>query len=398
MLRPKVRCHIQSQAMKTLLFGVVVSVSLATLQIACAPQKFGTDPNWNPCEEMSGQTCQYVAKDDQLEYSFNVKSGQVDILFIDDNSGSMYFEQSQMGSKFPQFLNRIQNLDYRIGITTTDVSASPNNPPRAINQFGDLQDGNLIEFSQNNFYLTPDTANKENLFLNTIKRQETLNCEQAGFAYASCPSFDERGVYAANMVLDKNPKGFIRKGAHLAIVVLSDEDERSRGFRTGDAIPSGFEEYLLQTYDLPQGFLGNLKKKYGVDKTLSVHAVVVRPGDQTCLNKQMNGTLRGFEGKTYVELADLADGKLDGQYLQGTVGDICASDYGIQMGDIGSKISDLTTPIQLACKPLTGTLSIRVDPVSIDYTVDDRNRVVFSQPVPKGSTITGSYRCEVLYD
>lgn len=369
-----------------------------TILLSCSPVGFEKDPNFNPCADVKGQDCVYNAEKNLLEYSLKVKSGMVDILFVVDNSGSMYTEQTRMGERFPNFLNRLSDLDYRIGITTTDVSASPNNGPREANGNGALQNGKLVTFPYGSKYLTPSSANIEYQFQNTVRRQETLICEQRNFASQYCPSFDERGIYAANLTLDKNPEGFIRKGAHLAVVILSDEDVRSRGIRPGQAIPSGFDGYVLQDYDLPETFFSRVKNQLGTDKTVSIHAVIVRPGDSTCLAQQVNGSLRGFEGKIYQEFADMADGKKDGQFQQGYVGSICAEDYGVQMGDIGSKIRDVSVPIQLACRPRDGSLNVSFSPplpTALDYSIDDSLRLRFRNLIPKGYEIAVNYDCEV---
>src|SRR5882672_8876374 len=46
--------------------------------------------------------------------------GNVDILFIDDNSASMEVNESSLGSKFTSFIAAIKGLNWQIGITTTD--------------------------------------------------------------------------------------------------------------------------------------------------------------------------------------------------------------------------------------------------------------------------------------
>jgi hypothetical protein len=48
----------------------------------------------------------------------------VDILFVIDNSGSMAEEQARLAKNFPTFIGALDNMgaDYRIGITTTDVT------------------------------------------------------------------------------------------------------------------------------------------------------------------------------------------------------------------------------------------------------------------------------------
>ena len=49
---------------------------------------------------------------------------KVDILVVDDNSGSMEFEQTSMANRVSNFLAILQGLDWRIGIATTDPTAT----------------------------------------------------------------------------------------------------------------------------------------------------------------------------------------------------------------------------------------------------------------------------------
>ena len=58
-------------------------------------------------------------------YNYDVGACKADILFVVDNSGSMYEDQVELATRFPKFLEAINNLDYNIAITTTDVSSSP---------------------------------------------------------------------------------------------------------------------------------------------------------------------------------------------------------------------------------------------------------------------------------
>lgn len=348
------------------------------------------------------QDVECYASPDTITISFTFGVGDVDILFVDDNSGSMFAEQQKMANAFPNFLSRISNLFYQMAIVTTDVSASPgNNTPRAANGYGKFQDGRFLEFTneQNQpsglYVLNRETPNLSGLFRGTIRRQESLVCDQNGFNASACPSSDERGIYAANLAIERGERNFFRPGAHLALVILSDEDERSQG---GAAVG-----YPLELKDMPETLVSTMKTYYPT-KSFSVHSVVTN--NETCRSQQtqysQNGGMwptLGFIGTQYMKLSTPNSAlRSVGNLLPGVVGSICASDYGAQLGNIGANISTNTinSPKSLACSPDPDKVSIVTNPTGyenqIQYTIDSQNRVYFTN-LPLGVKVTFSYDC-----
>ncbi len=392
-------------------YGFILIALAVYNYLGCAPIEFSRDPNYNKCQN-SGIECQTENGLDKFSYPFQAGSGTVDILIVDDNSGSMSFEQKHMAERFSTLLSSIKSLDYHIAITTTDISNPKTNPPRPINQNGALQDGNLIPFPNGQKFITRDTPDKENAFLSIIKRPETETCEtwltstaarsmrKSNSAYqeqylANCPSGDERGIYAANLAISKNDSGFIREGAHLAVIFLSDEDNRSFGHLTLDG--SQRDEYFLEDLDRPDIFVSGLRKKLGEQKTISTHAVVVRPGDTQCLRSQSGqlGTnkfgetiISGFEGKTYANLVKITNG---------TLGDICSKDYAKELGVIGASIQKQNT-IQLPCAdgtPKKVNIQPTGDTEPINYTVVG-STVTFEKDIPSNATYQVEVTCNSL--
>ena len=94
------------------------------LAVGCSKVAFEANKDFNKCQN-SSLACTLISDNvERFEYDIKVGSGIVDILIVDDNSGSMSPEQAQMAGRFPNFLQSLANLDYHIAITTTDVSAS----------------------------------------------------------------------------------------------------------------------------------------------------------------------------------------------------------------------------------------------------------------------------------
>lgn len=364
---------------------------LISFAVACSKVNFSqqTSPG---CVSVNNQ-CKY-------DYSIYASGGLVDIVFVDDNSGSMSFEQVNMANHFPNFLQKLDDrlLDYRIGIITTDI-ASSDNPPRAINQNGALQNGKLIEFQSGMKYIEPNTPDKNNLFIQTIKRQETIQCDQFLLAAIqnhvdrnssqfqtdylnNCPSGDERAIYAANSLVSNDAGEFIRPEAHLAIVILSDENNRSFGNTVAGS------PFALETQDLPQSLIDLVQQKYaGKPKSLSVHSVVVPTGDSSCLNVQNNqipGFINGQYGTNYELLSDMTSGYK---------GSVCASDWGAQMGEIGAAIVAQVQSFKLHCAS-PNNLQVTYAPGSAQnsYTLDG-DHIIFARPLDPSSQTRFSYSC-----
>jgi hypothetical protein len=402
-------------------YQLILGLFIATYWVACAPKNFEKDPEVNKCQNFS-EPC--VSQDglDYFDYTAKANGGLVDILFVNDNSGSMSPEQSQMAQKFSSFLSQLDSrfIDYRIGMITTDISSSATsstsddgsssalyNEPRSINQNGALQDGNLVAFKPGDLpYLTSSTADRESLFASNIQRAETKQCEDflkkyptnpppADQGHANCPSSDERGIFAANLFFSKNPSSFIRPNAHLAIVILSDEDLRS-GLYQNPVNTS----YQLEANDLPETLVNNVKAAYS-GKSLSVHSIIVKPGDTTCESIQSHqmgpasihptygitaNQIFGSQGKKYAELTALT---------QGILGDICANDYGSQLANIGANIVDRLSDITLACSDPKGITVALTPQVNIDWNISGSN-LHFSEALPAGTQVRVQYSCQSL--
>lgn len=357
---------------------------------ACAPVQFDAAPgdkNENIRVVCSTpDNCVYEVTEEKT-----VGEGLVDILIVNDNSGSMSFEQAKMANAFSGFLSSINNLDYRIAMTTTDVadtrqrigtlSNAGYNPPGPYNGYGALQDGRLIEFSPGLKYLDRANSDKENLFNVTVKRAETLHCEQSGFS--ECPSGDERGIFAMGLTIKNYLAQFARPTAHLAIIVLSDEDERGVSKYnpcnySGSADKSNCEAikttYPFEASDEPQAVVDTFRSLYP-NKTMSVHSMIVKPGDIACRQAQTGQvpaptTVLGQEGFAYEKLTTLTGGKL---------GSICDSNYTAKLQDIGYTIGSQVTSLPFRCRP-----------------VDDKFQVMFNGQTAAASAYSANFQTMVL--
>lgn len=245
--------------------------------------------------------------------NLNVSSVEkVDILIVIDNSISMNFEQANMAQRFSKFINSIQNLDWQIGIVTTDVS----DPYLA------TSDGKLLKFESLNTYILNSSMKKkdvESAFSETIQRKEN------GSGY-------EQGVFATYRFLEREASRankLLRDDSAFSVIVVSDADE------TPFEDPSGVP--LVTLKNKPSELVKFIEKKYP-HKPYQFHSIVVRTNDKACLEKNGNE----LYGETYIYLSQLT---------KGIVGSVCEDDYGSQLKVMGEKVQELVTSVLLECVP-----------------------------------------------
>jgi hypothetical protein len=366
-------------------FGIALLVSLAMVVLmGCTQNEFGE-------QEFS-------------KFSFQVNVGQVDILFVVDTSGSMSEEQRKMAQAFDNFLQglNIPGVDYRIGIITMDVE-SKTNPPRDFgNGLRAEQNGNLLQFPDGSYYLTPDSNNIEDQFWQTIRREETLDCERNGFDTSVCPSDDERGIYSAFLTVNANKKNFFRENGHVAFVFLTDEDVRGNGLSRFQA-----PNYMPESLDYPVNLIQAVKSNIGNNTTISAHAIIT--DGVTCLNQQNaqngNSFIDGKIGTFYSALTNpnnfsLADPNrrlgdyAGGNLVQGVVGSICASNYSTEVGNIASVITQTKSEEKFRCiLDREESLDVRISDEYSWTLNENRDGVIFTPALPAGQSFVIKYEC-----
>ncbi len=339
--------------------------------------------------------------------NFTIAKKMADIVFVMDNSGSMYEEQARMARAFPSLIERMElnDLEYRIAITTTDVSTgvSP-----YIAKYNSAKQGDFIKFADGSYYLTPKSKNIQSLFERAIQRPESLDANNPG-------SDDERGIYAANMSIFKNRQTrFFRPGSHIAWVFVSDEDVRGQGLQG-----TFFGLKAPEAMDYPATLIENIQRNISNENTTSAHAIVI--GDFQCLGEQKTqpGRLAQF-GEFYFTMADpnnriplRSDLKSTGQtyaqlfgqtLLPGTYGSICDLDYTQSIGSIVNVINQVTsfknqnkTVYELPCRNLTESVEFTHIPAGLSAElIDDGRALRLSRPLSNTEYLEASLQCEQI--
>ncbi len=284
---------------------------------------------------------------------------KADILFVVDNSGSMKEEQSNMSARFPSFIKNLEQINWRAGIITTDVS-DPALP---------FSDGQLTVFENGQNLLDSQllATDAENLFSKGIQRTER-------------GSSDEQGIFATYRFLERESvknAPFLRADASLNVVIVSDADETPPKDAKGNVV--------IDHRNNPEKLLAYLIDKYPLKK-FQFHSIVVKENDKACLGVSSN---EGY-GLAYEKLSDLT---------KGIKGSVCAPDYGGQLAFVSEKIKELVKSVSLDCEPAidakTGKPMFEVklnntEAIEVDKIVG--NQVFFKGALPTGS-IKVEYFC-----
>ncbi|MBE8221807.1 MAG: VWA domain-containing protein [Bdellovibrionales bacterium] len=337
---------------------------------------------------------------------------RLDLLFVIDNSGSMYEDQQNIARNFDRFIREITNSDanvsYQIGIITADVSGDKHRAGTLMPFEGSGR--SIISNDPNNPYYARDAVT---LFKNTIKRKETLECETSGFDPEKCTSKYESGIAAVNAFLNRGNSSFFRSNSRFSIIIVSDEDENSRGEK-------------LKENNLPETLSSKVFLRFGASKSFSVNAIAVVPGDLACLDKQNErcgkfykknpSTLEWNEctikeiinkkchkytcanyANTYAKLVSPSDDIIgDSGMVSGVMGNICkgATDYNGHLGRIAREIKTHQNKLQLHCAPINDAITVELPRSLRHISYSKSGRIlIFSQVLPKGTIVKLKYKC-----
>lgn len=338
-------------------FVILILIASGTLAIGCNKVGFkNVDPN---AEDFSKPLA-----DGSDSFIQSKDPYKVDILFIDDNSGSMFALQSQISQKFPSFTAALKGIDWQIGITTTDVSNGV---------FG--LKGSLLNMTGGSGQVIKSSdPNGESIFQKSITRTETLNCE---LGIGPCPSDQSKPIEALVDAIGKRNTlntAFFRSGAELAVVMLSNADE--------NPIPSPARSQILTANDAVAAF----QSAWPTGKRLLSYGIAILPGDSTCLSQQsQNGTLVVAYGTQITALSNLTGG---------TNYSLCEPDYSKVLSDLGTSIRNINTTFQLSRTPSVVTdTNVVFTPAApgITWSVVGSKLILSSLP-PKGTEIKVFYQ------
>jgi hypothetical protein len=303
-------------------------------------------------------------------FNQNQWAGKVDLLFVIDNSYSMQSLQAKVASRFGSLVNSLSDIDYHIGLTTTDLDS------KNYDMDGRLQ----IWTGLGSTTLSPMASNSDGIFVSSIVRSETLSCTTLTY---DCPSGNEQPLKATIRAIqqkDRLNSGFFRDGAPLAVIVLSNEDELSDG-----VTPTVAQDTLAPLNPTPvSAVMSAVSTNFGASKKFMFNGIIVQPGDQACLAAQR--TVSVNNGAYFGQhVSDLA------QMTGGSTYSICNSDYAQSLKDISARVRDLISTFELKHVPKHGTVEVEMTPASnVHYRIEGQ-KLIFDAPPAPGTVIQVHY-------
>ena len=360
---------------------------ICLVAIACAKVNF---TGGRSCNGAAG--CTTILGNNVYDYTVSPSNQPIDVLFVVDNSASMYSIQQSIGQKFPSLFSSLSQFNYHVAVTTTDISDASLNPPRSINQSGALQNGALIRLTDGTAFISPSSSSPQSLFASAITRPETLTCQNwVSIAcpngctdltayHNQCPSEDTRAIVASQMTLQNDTTGFIRPNVPLAVVMVSNADERA----SGGLDPN---EPALTSKDMPQALM---KVAANLNKPLTVYPIIIEPNDSSCNDQQkFSPFIFGWYGNIYNQLASQTGGSSSS---------ICASDFSANLKSIGQGISNSLKAITLNCTPINNTVTVTFPDGTVQtLTTSDSAPTVLNLPttINLGQSVRLKYSCSI---
>lgn len=273
---------------------ILIWIPVSVLLVSCSNRDFG----------LPSQDTHF-----QQTPTFNNK---VDILFLSDDSGSMTSYRQQMANQSAAIINRLNQMgmDYHIAVTSTSYGVS----------YTTAYSGG--KFIGTPAYLTNATPN--------------LASQLASHLMFNIPGSDiEQGLTSIQVALSPgnlgtNP-GFFRSDALLAVIVLSDDEDRSAG--------------TVQSYI---NFFDSIKAPFPNGARSWVLNLIGSLSLNTACGSYVN------VGTRYISMATASGGITQS---------ICNSDWSTTMGNIQKVISELMTTYYFNVQPNPASILVKVDGV-----------------------------------
>jgi hypothetical protein len=269
-------------------------------------------------------------------------------------------DSPKLAGRLMGFINDLQaaNVQWRMCITTTDTEYYNGRP--------------LVWTGIGSHILTPNAPNLSQVFSQTFT--------DIGSGWSN----DERGIYAMNQSVLNDSQGYncYRPNAGLAVILLSDEDERSVG---GTRSRNPVQYKALESLDYPASFVSSVNTRFNSGsfaKKLVVNSIIVK--DKTCEKQQDKQGVPSFMGYMYQTLANLT---------QGFTGSICDSDYGDHLRFAKEHIVLSMEKLDLQCTPIENP-SVKVSPSVPGLHISLEGKTLKFDPLLTENTqVTLSYKC-----
>lgn len=295
---------------------------------------------------------------------------KVDILTVIDDSNSMLPDNTKLAQKLQGFVSSLNSsgIDWQMCATVTNAQLASGT------MYWGLSRNWSSYIGSPQWVLNMGATDPYGIFTNTV------NAIGAGWANTD----DERGIKAAWWNVEYSQyNSCYRPDASLAVIVISDEDERSVGGDSSQQYYAGEFQYL-DGDDQAYGYVNKIKQAFGINKRVSVNSIIVKPSDTTCMAAQDAGGSKSHYGYKYNELSNLTGGY---------VGSICDNDFSSNLYYFKDRIVNSLASIPLECAP-AGPITVNITPSMGPVTTQmQNNTLIFSPTIPAGRNVVVQYNC-----
>lgn len=306
------------------------------------------------------QACAPTCTNYNIAESVPASQNLLDILLVIDDSGSMAADNQKLANKLGTFISEIEasNMDWQACITTTDVGYFQGRPLQWQGTSGHI--------------LRRGTSGLQNIFRDTIA--------WIGHGWST----DEQAIKAINLsIKDNSSSNCYRQNAGMAVILISDEDERSVGGRQS---VNETQYRPLGTLNLPNSVATTVQQEFGSGKRFVVNSIIVK--DQDCKDQQTAEGDPAFFGTQYQLLSSLT-----GALPERGVASICDNDYSQSLRLFANRITHTMGSIQLQCRP-DESPTVFIDGADATSRISIINNELIFDPVVSGpASISGSYCC-----
>jgi len=249
------------------------------------------------------------------EVRFQNPPTEVDILLVIDDSCSMADEQDKLSQGFEEFVEffDVADVDYHIGITTTDMES-------------DDRRGRLVGDTR---IIDRDTPDADSVFRDNVQ----VGTDGWGF---------ERGLDASARALgtslsEGHNEGFRRDDAFLSIIFVSDEEDSSH---------YGINEYINFFRGLHDG---RSRGAFNASALVGADPETLEPAD--CGGNVITGAVGAAASHRYADIA---------AQTGGVVGSICSDDFADIVTEMGLASSRLLDRFYLDRQPDSESIELEI--------------------------------------
>lgn len=238
-----------------------------------------------------------------------VNRAQLDALFVVDNSRYMAVHQQRVSASFHRFVEylALNQIDWHLGLLTSDVTASPGEYQGGGKQYFASTDGNVAQ----------------------AVGQAVVALGTAGSAISAV-------LQQADLAVRGPPDGFLRPGAALFVVLVTDND---------DPWSAGQDLYYFRAFKQSKG--------PGNDGLVRL-SVLAGPPPAGCTIPDPQNPQNTFVAQAAPRLQGIA------QQLGGALHDLCAPDFDAVFDQLGATAAGLRRNFRLASPPDPSTLLVTV--------------------------------------